>query len=178
MNGIEFLVYLMDDAFGDADLEDPTAHQSLMGNLGDVDETMWRARLPESIRTIESIALHVGSCKVMYRDHAFGSRALTWESPEVQPWPVGETPLGAGLAWLRETHAELMRNVSALSDKDLLVPRWANWGEQKETRWLLSMLLQHDAYHAGEINRMRSVLSGEDRWAWQIYVGIDPVAAR
>jgi len=33
-------------------------------------------------------------------------------------------------------------------------------------------MLQHDVYHAGEINRMRSTLSGEDRWQWQIDVGI------
>jgi hypothetical protein len=114
----------------------------------------------------------------MYRDHAFGSRALTWERPEVQPWPVGEAPLEATLVWLRQTHADLMCEVSVLTDVDLFELRWANWGEQKQTRWLLSMLLQHDTYHAGEINRMRSVLSGEDRWAWQIYEGIDPVAAR
>jgi len=36
----------------------------------------------------------------------------------------------------------------------------------------LSMLLQHDTYHAGEINRIRSLLAGEDRWAWQIFEGI------
>ena len=45
-----------------------------------------------------------------------------------------------------------------------------------ETRWLLSTLLQHDTYHAGEINHLRSLLSGEDRWMWQIQLGIDPDA--
>lgn len=77
------------------------------------------------------------------------------------------------LDWLRQTHAALMVHVRSLSDDELRQTRMANWGEEKETRWLLSTLLQHDVYHAGEINRMRSVLAGEDRWQWQIDLGIE-----
>jgi hypothetical protein len=104
----------------------------------------------------------------MYADHAFGPGRLDWGTPEVQPWPDGEAPMPEALTWLRGTHADLMAHVVRLTDEDLQVPRKANWGEQRETRWLLSMLLQHDAYHAGEINHIRSLLSGEDRWRWQI----------
>ena len=75
------------------------------------------------------------------------------------------------IPWLRDVHGRLMAD-GALSDEDLLKPRRANWGEDKETRWLLSTLLEHDVYHGGEINRIRSVLSGEDRWQWQIELGI------
>lgn len=146
---------------------------SLMGNLATVDGTMWNARLPESIRTIGEIALHVGSSKVMYMDYAFGSGSLTWESAEVQPWPPDDAPMSEVLDWLREVHATLMTHVRDLSDEELSRPRMANWGEEKEARWLLSTLLQHDVYHAGEINRMRSVLAGEDRWQWQIALGIE-----
>jgi hypothetical protein len=76
------------------------------------------------------------------------------------------------VAWLHDIHRRLMGHVRGLSDEDLGQPRLANWGEEKETRWLLSTVLQHDVYHAGEINRIRSVLSGEDRWQWQIAVGM------
>jgi uncharacterized damage-inducible protein DinB len=174
MSAVALLQYLMNEAFEGTGIEESNESQSLMGNLATVDEAMWRARLPGMARTIESIALHVGSCKVMYADHAFGSRLLTWESPEVQPWPDGEAPRDETLDWLRETHRALMKNVVALSDGDLALPRYANWGELRETRWLLSMLLQHDTYHAGEINRIRSLLAGEDRWQWQISLGITP----
>jgi uncharacterized damage-inducible protein DinB len=95
-------------------------------------------------------------------DYAFGSASLQWDSPTVEPWPPSAPPRAEVLTWLRETHAVLMRHVDELTDDELLKPRLANWGEEKETRWLLSTLLQHDVYHAGEINRMRSVLSGED----------------
>lgn len=163
----DLLVYLMDHAFESGEFH------SLIGNLGDVDEAMWTQSLPNSLRTIGEIASHVGSSKVMYTHYAFEEGTLTWESPEVEPWPPDSPPMRETVAWLRDTHHRLMRHVRALSDDDLLQPRMANWGEEKETRWLLSTVLQHDVYHAGEINRIRSVLSGEDRWQWQIAVGIE-----
>ncbi len=163
----ELLAYLMDEAFESGEFH------SLMGNLNEVDAEMWTRPLPNSLRTIGEIALHVGSSKVMYTDHAFGGATLTWESPEVEPWSPDDPPMVETLAWLRTVHARLMGHLHGLSDEDLLAPRMANWGEEKETRWLLSTLLQHDVYHAGEINRIRSVLSGEDRWQWQIEVGVE-----
>lgn len=166
MGNSDVLTYLMDQAF------DGGEFHSLMGNLATVDEPMWTARLPESLRTIGEIALHVGSCKVMYTDYAFGSRSLTWESREVEPWPPDDPPMREVADWLREVHEALMSHVRGLTDDEMIQPRLANWGDEKETRWLLSTLLQHDVYHAGEINRMRSILAGEDRWAWQIALGI------
>ena len=53
-----------------------------------------------------------------------------------------------------------------LSEGDLADPRPANCGELKPTRWLISTILQHDTYHAGEINHIRSLLAGQDRWRW------------
>jgi len=171
VSSVELLAYLMNEAFEGRGIEESNESQSLMANLATVDEAAWREQVAEATRTIESIALHVGSCKVMYADHAFGSGELAWQSPAVQPWPDGEAPMPETLAWLSETHARLMEHVSRLSDEDLTAIRPANWGEQRETRWLLSMLLQHDAYHAGEINHIRSLLGGEDRWQWQIEEG-------
>lgn len=176
MGEIDLLMYLMDEAFAGQGIEESNESQSLMTNLATVDEAMWRARLPGSVRTIESIALHIGGCKVMYADHAFGTRGLTWESPEVEPWPDGAAAMSEALDWLRRSHVALMAHVASLSDEDLAKVRYANWGQLRETRWLLSMLLQHDLYHAGEINRMRALLAGEDRWHWQIFEGIAPVA--
>jgi len=163
----DLLIYLMDHAFETGEFH------GLMGNLASVDESAWATPLPDSLRTIGEIALHVGSSKVMCTDHAFGTGSLTWGSAEVEPWPPDRPPMRDTIEWLRKVHASLMAQVHALDDTDLSKPRMASWGEMKETRWLLSTLLQHDVYHAGEINRMRSVLSGEDRWQWQIELGTD-----
>lgn len=167
MSEIELLAYLMDDAFEGLGIEESNESQALMTNLATVDETMWRARPAGSTRTIEAIAVHLGACKVIYADYAFGPGTLTFESPEVEPWPPDQAPMAEVLTWLRESHRRLMAHVRALTDEDLTRPRRANWGELKETRWLLSTLLTHDSYHAGEINHLRSLMAGDDRWRWQ-----------
>ncbi len=41
-----------------------------------------------------------------------------------------------------------------------------NWGEPAETRWIISEIIEHDLYHAGEINHLRAVLQGDDRWPY------------
>ncbi len=163
----DVLEYLLDQAF------EGSSYHSLLGNLEQVDEAIWTRPLPRSLRTIGEIALHVGSSKVMYAHYAFEAGVLTWESPEVEPWSPANPPMAETIEWLRATHRRLMDHVRTLSDEDLPRLRMANWGEQKETRWLLATVLEHDIYHAGEINRMRSVLSGEDRWQWQIAVGVE-----
>jgi hypothetical protein len=56
--------------------------------------------------------------------------------------------------------------VATLDDEDLGAKRSASWGELKETRWLISVLIQHDTYHAGEINHARSLLTANDKWKW------------
>ncbi len=45
-------------------------------------------------------------------------------------------------------------------------PRPTNWGELRETRWLISTIAQHDVYHAGEVNHIRSILASNDGWRW------------
>ena len=176
MSAIDLLRYLMDDAFSGSGNEPRDESQALMPNLESVEPAMWQARLPGSVRTIGSIAVHVASCKVIYANHAFEDAQLTFDSPEAAPWPEFEAPMAETLDWLRTSQTALMAHVGGLTDDDLLVPRRANWGELRETRWLLAVLLQHDVYHAGEVNRMRALFAGEDRWNWQISMGIDPLA--
>jgi hypothetical protein len=166
MGAVDELVYLLDEAFQGKGIEETNESQSLLANLTTVDETAWRAAPPTGKRTIESVVLHVGSCKVMYDEYAFGAAALEWDDPKVLPWREGEAPLHEALSWLTDAHAQLLGHVRALDDDDLPRLRLANWGEQRETRWLISTLLQHDTYHAGEINHIRALLLSDDAWRW------------
>ena len=68
------------------------------------------------------------------------------------------------LAWLRDAQAGLRSHVAALDDSELDRPRMTNWGDERLTRWIIATLISHDSYHAGEINHLRSLLSGDDRW--------------
>jgi hypothetical protein len=138
-----------------------------MPNLATVDEAIWRKLPPGGSRSIESIVLHVGACKVMYADYAFGPGTLFWDQPAVRPWAEGDAPMRETIAWLERVHRELVEHIAALDDAELARPRLTNWGEQRETRWIISMLLQHDLYHSGEINHIRSLFSGDDRWLFR-----------
>jgi hypothetical protein len=163
--GIEALLYLMDEAVRGPGMEDTNESQALLPNLATVDAATWRALPPGAARSIEAIALHVGACKVMYDDYAFGPGTGFWDQPEVQPWPEGEAPMAGTVRWLESVHARLAADVAALADdSELDRPRLANWGERRPTRWLISALITHDAYHAGEINHLRSILGPDDRW--------------
>jgi hypothetical protein len=109
----------------------------------------------------------------MYDDYAFGAGSLSWDMPEVQPWPEGEAPMAETIAWMREAHTRLAGHVAGLAiDAELDRPRRANWGEDRPTRWLIAATITHDAYHAGEINHLRSILGPDDRWR-HVQAGFD-----
>ena len=166
MTAVDEIVYILEEAFAGAGIEESNEAQSLLQNLRSVEPSMWRTVPAGGVRTIESIALHIGSCKVMYDEYAFGPGRLFWGDPDVQPWPAGEAPWKETIAWLEDVHSRFVDHVRALEDEDLGTPRPTNWGELRETRWLISTIAQHDVYHAGEVNHLRSVLSSSDGWRW------------
>jgi uncharacterized damage-inducible protein DinB len=164
--GIEELLRLMDEAFRGVGLEQSNESQALLNNLASVTDDQWRALVPGASRTIADIASHVGSCKVMYDDYAFGPGALQWGTPEAEPY-VARGARAEVVAWLEASQARLVRHVAELvDDVELDVPRMTNWGELRPTRWIVAAMITHDAYHAGEINHLRSLLHGDDRWRY------------
>ena len=77
-------------------------------------------------------------------------------------------PTCPAIAWIVAGHARLVEHVAALEgDAELDKRRATNWGEQRPTRWIIAAMITHDAYHAGEINHVRSLLAGDDRWRFQ-----------
>jgi DinB superfamily len=154
----------MELAFGEAGVKTDES-QALLQNLTSVPEQLWRALPNGAARTIESMVLHVGSCKVMYADYAFHEGTLDWADRQVQPWREGEAPMAEALEWLAGVHGQLVSDVGALADDgelDRLRP--TNWGEEWLTRSIIGAMITHDSYHAGEINHIRSLLNGDDRW--------------
>lgn len=152
------LLYLLDTAF------EGTWH-SLLDNLQPVTPEDWTWVPPGGHRTIRDIVQHVGGCKFMYQDYAFGDGRLIWDDPLVDGKDTLDTP-AAAIGWLREGQATLRRSVAGLQDADLPGLRMTNWGEQKETHWIIVAMIQHDLYHAGEINHLRSLHRQADRWAY------------
>ena len=164
--GIDALLGLMDEAFGGRGIEQSNESQALLTNLATLTDEQWRGRLPNVERTIESIAGHVGACKVMYDDYAFGGASLQFGTPEVEPYAAGGSRHEV-TAWIEAAHGRLVEHVAGLADDDELDrPRLTNWGELRPTRWIVAAMITHDAYHAGEINHLRSLLDGDDRWRY------------
>jgi uncharacterized damage-inducible protein DinB len=160
--GVRALVYMLDQAFEDDD------EHSLLANLVHVTPEDWLARPSEGSRTIREIVDHVGAAKYAYWDHMFGTaklsmRAALRRSPSRRD--SGDIP--GVKAWLRAGHERVRGRVAALADDDLLAPRKTHWGEVAETRYLISVLIEHDVYHAGEINHLRAQRQGDDRWPGQ-----------
>lgn len=119
---------MMSEAFEGRGIEASGESQALLTNLASVPEAQWRAMPAGSDRSIESIVLHMGSCKVMYDDYAFGAGTLFWDQPAVQPWQEGAAPMEEATAWLRETHHRLVEHVGALTDDELDRARRATGG--------------------------------------------------
>lgn len=160
---IEILARLVEVAYRG----DPS--HSLLANLGDLREEDWTATPPGGSRSIADILEHAGWCKWMYEDYAFGFAALRGDQPPLVP--AGNARARSRdelLAWMDAGHARWLASIRALpNDAELDRPRLANWGEQLPTRELIRILIAHDIYHAGEINHIRAILQGSDRWVYE-----------
>jgi uncharacterized damage-inducible protein DinB len=151
------LVFLLDEAF-----EGEQWH-SFVNNLNAVDPRDWEWIPAGGDRSIREIVEHIGVCKLMYDNHAFGDAALTWDHALVQ----GESALSdiaSAIEWLRNCHAQIRGSVAALTDDELSHPRRSHAGTYKETRWLIATVIEHDLYHSGEINLIRSLTGRETNW--------------
>jgi hypothetical protein len=70
----------------------------------------------------------------------------------------------AMIKFISEGQSYLRGFVDKLDDGDLIVKRKWHPGPVMETRWLISAMIEHDLYHAGEINHIRALLQGNDAW--------------
>ena len=165
--GIETFLYLLDEAFRGGGIEESNESQALLTNIATVLPDHWETLPTSAARSIRDIASHVGACKVMYDDYAFGSGRLQFGTPEVEPFAGGGAPTDV-IPWIEAAHARLVEHVAALEDDaELDNDRATNWGDRRPTRWIIAAMITHDAYHAGEINHVRSMLDGDDRWRFQ-----------
>ena len=106
-------------------------------------------------RTILGILAHLGLCKIMYWEYAFGPAKMSW--PEVgELVPKGED-LREWMAWLSEAHEQFRNAVADLGDAEMPELRLHNNGERMPTRTLINIMIEHDVYHAGEINYIRGL---------------------
>src|SRR6266540_1591549 len=109
--GIEQYLYLLDAAFAG-----PNWH-SLLTNVRALQADDWLWLPPDGARPIAEIVAHVGACKYMYENHAFGDAALQWGEPLTSerrlssPTPAALDEL---MAWLEDAQHRFRGSVDAL----------------------------------------------------------------
>jgi uncharacterized damage-inducible protein DinB len=162
-SALETLLWLIEDAFdGDPD-------HSLLANLRSLQVEEWTRLPPGGTRSVADVLEHVGWSKWMYEEYAFGRAALRGDQPPLIP-AGGERsrPPEELLEWLKEGHRRWLASVRALADDaELDRERLTNWGDHLPTRTILRIMIAHDLYHAGEINHIRALLQGTDRWPYE-----------
>jgi uncharacterized damage-inducible protein DinB len=159
---IETLAWLTEDAY-----QGDPAH-SLLASLRELRDEDWTALPPGAGRSVADILEHVGWAKWMYEDYAFGPAALRGDRPPLVPGGGRRSrPRDELMAWLAEGHRRWHAALAALpDDAELDRLRLTNWGQLLPTRTLIRIMIAHDFYHAGEINHLRAVLQGTDRWEY------------
>lgn len=155
---IDELLLLMDRAFAESE-------HSLLKNLVSVRDESWE-RVPEGgKRSIKNIVAHVGMFKFMYANHGFDTGDLDYGEPPATPASERLASVGAAMEYLREGHEYLTGLIRGLGDdSELEALRKAHWGGLVPTRHIIVTMIEHDLYHAGEVNRTRALLQNDDGW--------------
>ena len=106
---------------------------------------------PAPVTSIAWQMVHLATCKVMYREWAFGPARLTF--PElVIPHSA------AGAVEMLENGQRLLRDdLAQLSDAQLDDPRKTNWGEAWPAWRVFWTMADHDAFHGGVIGYLRDM---------------------
>jgi uncharacterized damage-inducible protein DinB len=160
---IDVLCWMIENAYNSTD------PQSLLANLKNLRQENWQALPTSGGRSIADILEHIGWCKWMYEDYAFGKANLQGDQPPLVP--AGDTrsrPPDELLEWLNRGQVKWLASVRSLpDDSELKRMRMTNWGEYLPTRDIIQIMIAHDYYHAGEINHLRALLQGNDFWEYE-----------
>jgi DinB family protein len=162
--GIELLLYMMDRNFAAPGPTFGTWHSFLV-NLADVRDEDWLWVPEGGERTIFQIVQHAGETKYVYDSCAFGDSSVHWQRAASVPSIDESTPRDEVVRWLQAGHQQFHDHVAALEDdSELSVKRPGLWNDEHETRWLVTQVIQHDLYHAGELNHIRALRHKNDEW--------------
>lgn len=172
---VEQLVYLLDEAIEGKE----GRQQSLLGNLQSVTEDDWLWVPPDGARTIRRITGHIGGAVWLYYDRAFGDNAafgqpITWNTPVPQlgghgtldlddsPHLDPEPPMADVVAWASDRARTFRDATAALTDEQLTKERADHHDQPRPLRWFIGAMINHFAYHAGEINHIRALHQKND----------------
>ncbi len=142
-----------------------TSEHSLLENLKNVTQGEWETLPQGAERSVRDIVQHVGMFKFMYANHGFHDASMDYGDDPATPPADRLATKEAAIEWLQEGQTYLRSAIDTLpDDSELDADRKAHWGGMVPTILLIDIMHEHDAYHAGEINRTRGILQGSDGW--------------
>lgn len=106
---------------------------------------------PAPVTTIGWQLVHLGTCKVMYHEYAFGAGRLTWPQLDIPHTAAGAVHL------LQEGQMLLRDDLQNLVESDLDQPRQTNWGDKWPAWRIFWAMTDHDSFHGGVIGHMRDI---------------------
>jgi hypothetical protein len=106
---------------------------------------------PAPVTTIAWQMIHVGTCKVMYHEYAFGPARLTFPGIDIP-----HTPADAG-AFLDSGQRLLRSDLEGITEAGLDEPVKTNWGEVWPAWRIFWVMADHDAFHGGMIGTLRDL---------------------
>ena len=136
--------------------------QSLLANLTSVRADDWDWIPPGGRRGIRAIFEHSAVAKHIYADFLFGPLRRSWDEVAGECHARAGNDTAALVAWAREGHARFMAGMAGLTDADLagMTTKWH--GATDTVAEVIAVMIQHDCYHAGEINHLRAVHQQRD----------------
>jgi uncharacterized damage-inducible protein DinB len=152
---VAILLFLMDRAF-----QESRPH-ALLNNLGSVTEADYQRE--HNGRSIREMVRHLTAAKHVYNNQAFGDAGLFMPNFQARIYE-SQASMAEDIEWLHEGHNQLRASVAALDDAGLSTQRPVHMGGTLETRDIISIMIEHDLYHAGEINHLRALMQGTDYW--------------
>jgi hypothetical protein len=133
---------------------------SLLSNLSSVRNEDWDWLPPGGKRSISHLALHCGFAMRLYASYGFGDATLKRQDAV---FPATQTPTKDNVvAWIREGYLALHHGLAASTNEALDDARKTHWGETKPRRWFAVTMIEHNLYHAGEINHIRALAQQND----------------
>jgi uncharacterized damage-inducible protein DinB len=141
------------------------SYQELLDSLDGVSEALsWAVpnlKQGEYLHTegILSIIVHVAGCKVMYGSAAFRNLEHRWRDVKAKIDPLWPS-LEAAKAYLQEAQEYWLSSWAGEEDFNRLVK--TNWNDDWPAWKVLWMVQHHDAYHAGQVQLLRTMLQPTD----------------
>ena len=106
---------------------------------------------PPPFTTIGWRLVHVGECKRMYHEYAFGAATLVW--PDIDSAHTADDAIRS----LDAGQALIAADLDGLHDEALDHEVRTNWGERWPASRIFWTLIRHDLHHGGEIGALRDL---------------------